>query len=190
MKLVFATHNKNKFAEVKALMPEYIELLSLTDIDFHDDIRETEDTIEGNAILKANYIKDRLGFNCFADDTGLEVDALNGKPGVYSARYAGEQRSSEDNMNLLLDNLKDQDNRAAQFKTIIALVIDKQKTLFSGICRGEIIKEKRGEKGFGYDPIFKPSGYELTFSEMDLDLKNKISHRALAMKKLISFLKK
>ena len=189
MKLVFATHNKNKFAEVKALMPEYIELLSLTDIDFHDDIRETEDTIEGNAILKANYIKDRLGFNCFADDTGLEVDALNGKTGIYSARYAGEQRSSEDNMNLLLDNLKDQDNRAAQFKTIIALVIDKQKTLFSGICRGEIIKEKRGEKGFGYDPIFIPNASKKTFAEMPQDEKAKHSHRGKAIRELIDYLK-
>ena len=189
MKLVFATHNQNKFKEVQALMPDYIELLSLTDIDCNEDIRETKDTIEGNAILKANYVMDNYNYNCFADDTGLEVDALDGKPGVYSARYAGEQRDSNDNMDFLLKNLEDKENRSAQFKTIIALVTDKEKILFSGICRGEIIKEKRGQKGFGYDPIFVPEASKKTFAEMSQDEKAEHSHRGKAIRELIDYLK-
>ena len=189
MKLVFATHNANKFEEVKALMPAYIELLSLDDIGCKEDIAETEDTIEGNAILKAEYVKTHYKYNCFADDTGLEVDALQGKPGVYSARYAGEHKSSEDNMNLLLENLKDKESRAAQFKTIIALVIDDQRTLFSGICKGEIITEKRGSKGFGYDPIFIPNNTTKTFAEMTQSEKATYSHRGRAIRELIDYLK-
>ena len=189
MKLVFATNNLHKLKEVQEMLSNTIEVLSLKDIGCFEDVEETETTLEGNARLKSAHITNNYGYNCFADDTGLEVDALDGKPGVYSARYAGEQRSSEDNMNLLLDNLKDQDNRAAQFKTIIALVIDKQKTLFSGICRGEIIKEKRGEKGFGYDPIFIPNASKKTFAEMPQDEKAKHSHRGKAIRELIDYLK-
>lgn len=189
MKLVFATNNPNKLSELQALVPDGIEILSLAAINCNEELPETNPTLQENALQKAKYVYQNYGFNCFADDTGLEVDALDGKPGVYSARYAGEQRSSEDNMDLLLDNLKGQDNRAAQFKTIIALVIDKQKTLFSGICRGEIIKEKRGEKGFGYDPIFIPNASKKTFAEMPQDEKAKHSHRGKAIRELIDYLK-
>ena len=169
-------------------MPSNIELLSLTDINCHDDILETEETIEGNAILKADFVKLNYGHNCFADDTGLEVDDLDGKPGVYSARYAGEQKNSDANMNLLIKNLTDKDNRSAQFKTIIALVINKEKTVFEGICRGKIISKKQGDKGFGYDPIFIPEGSSKTFAEMTQEEKSKFSHRGKAIRQLIDYL--
>ncbi len=188
MKLVFATNNLNKIKEVQALIPEHITLLSLKDIDCHEDIPETQDTIEGNAIQKAEYIKQHFGYDCFADDTGLEVDALNGEPGVYSARYAGEQRDSNDNMNKLLDNLKNKTNRQAQFKTVIALYLNDKLHTFTGICKGEITTEKHGEKGFGYDPIFKPEGHIETFAELDLSIKNSISHRGNAVSQLVKFL--
>lgn len=188
MQLVFATNNLNKLNEVKALIPSHIELLSLKDIGCLEDIPETQPTIEGNAIQKAEYIKKRYSYDCFADDTGLEVEAISNQPGVYSARYAGEQRNSNDNMNLLLKNLKNKVNRSAQFKTVIALHLKGELKIFTGICKGEITKEKTGNKGFGYDPIFKPQDYTQTFAEMDLELKNNIGHRGKAVKQLVNFL--
>ncbi|MBV1923401.1 MAG: non-canonical purine NTP diphosphatase [Flavobacteriaceae bacterium] len=188
MKLVFATHNQNKVREVKALMPTYIELLSLTDIKCFEDIPETSATIEGNAQLKTAYVKEKYGLNCFADDTGLEVESLNNEPGVFSARYAGPQKNSEDNMNKLLSGLNNKTNRDAQFKTAISLRIDTTEELFLGICKGEIITEKRGEEGFGYDPIFQPKGFSKTFAEMTLAQKSEIGHRGKAVRLLIDFL--
>lgn len=188
MKLVFATHNQNKFKEVKELMPAHFELLSLTDIGCHDKIPETANTIEGNALLKAEFVKKNYGLDCFADDTGLEVEALDGAPGVFSARYAGEGKNSEDNMNKLLSELEKFQNRKAQFKTVIALIFNGKQELFTGICEGEITKEKHGEQGFGYDPIFKPENYGTTFAQMPLSEKSKLSHRGKAIGKLTSYL--
>ncbi len=188
MKLVFASNNQNKIAEIKQMLPKSIELLSLDEIGCTEDIPETADTIEGNAILKANYVTEKYGYSCFADDTGLEVEALDGAPGVFSARYAGQQKNADDNMDKLLDNLKDKTNRKAQFKTIIALNINDEQHLFEGIIKGEIISEKRGTKGFGYDPIFVPEGFSTTFAEMEMNEKAKLSHRGIATRKLISFL--
>jgi len=188
MKLVFATNNKNKIKEIKKLLDNSIELLSLENINCYEEIPETSKTIAGNALQKAQYVFDNYGYNCFADDTGLEIESLNGEPGIYSARYAGEQRDANDNMDKVLSNLKDKTNRNAHFKTVIALIIDGKETLFEGIAEGEITEKKSGSEGFGYDPIFKPHGYEITFSEMNLDEKNKISHRALATKNLIQHL--
>jgi XTP/dITP diphosphohydrolase len=190
MKIVFATNNPNKIFEIQSMLPKNIEIISLESIGCFEEIVETAITIEGNAILKANYVTQKYGFDCFADDTGLEVEVLNGKPGVYSARYAGEHKNANDNMNKLLDNLKDQSNRAAQFKTVIALNVLGKQHLFTGIAKGEIITEKRGDLGFGYDPIFKPEHYNKTFAELDLELKNKISHRGKATQALIDFLNK
>lgn len=188
MQLVFATNNHNKLKEVQTLIPEYIKLLSLKDIGCFEDIPETQNTIEGNAIQKAEFIKEHYGYDCFADDTGLEVDSLNGAPGVYSARYAGEQRDANDNMNKLLTKLNDKNNRNAQFKTVIALHVNNKVQTFTGICKGGIITTKQGEKGFGYDPIFKPKGYDKTFAQMDLSLKNTIGHRGKATSLLVDFL--
>ena len=188
MKLVFASNNKNKIKEIQHLLPNTIELLSLEAIGCHEEIPETADTIEGNAILKANYVTQKYGYDCFADDTGLEVEALNGAPGVYSARYAGMQRNAGDNMNLLLENLKNQDNRTAQFKTVIALNINGKQQLFTGIAKGKITLEKSGNQGFGYDPVFQPEGYQETFADLDLEIKNQISHRGKATQLLISYL--
>tara|TARA_B110000459_G_scaffold44144_1_gene48731 strand:- start:5500 stop:6072 length:573 start_codon:yes stop_codon:yes gene_type:complete len=188
MKLVFATNNKNKIKEIKNLLGNSIELLSLADINCHEDIPETADTIAGNALQKAQYVFDKYGYNCFADDTGLEIESLNGEPGIYSARYAGAQRDANDNMDKVLTNLKDQTNRNAHFKTVIALIIDGKESLFEGIAKGEITATKSGAEGFGYDPIFKPLGYATTFSEMNLDEKNGISHRGKAVRKLSDFL--
>ncbi len=188
MQLVFATNNLNKLKEVQSLIPQHIKLLSLKDIGCFEDVPETQNTIAGNAIQKAEYIKAHYGYDCFADDTGLEVLALNNEPGVYSARYAGEQRDSEDNMNLLLANLKDKASRQAQFKTVVALHLNGNLETFTGICKGEITTEKHGEKGFGYDPIFKAEGYTKTFAEISLDEKNKIGHRGKAVKQLVDFL--
>jgi XTP/dITP diphosphohydrolase len=190
MKLVFATNNLNKLKEVRELIPETIELLSLEDIGCKEDIPETAPTIEENAIQKANYLKKHYGFDCFADDTGLEVNALDGAPGVYSARYAGEHKNADNNMDKLLANLQNINNRSAQFKTVIALKLGSDIHTFTGICKGTITKEKTGDNGFGYDPIFKPEGYDETFAEMDLDLKNKIGHRGKAIQQLIDFLQK
>jgi XTP/dITP diphosphohydrolase len=190
MQLVFASNNKNKIEEIQHLLPSSIKILSLEDIGCHEDIPETADTIEGNAILKANYVTQKYGFNCFADDTGLEVDALNGEPGVYSARYAGEQRNPDDNMNKLLNALSGKTNRKAQFKTVITLNLDGEQHLFTGIARGEITLEKAGNQGFGYDPIFRAEGFTETFAQLSLEIKNKISHRGKATRELINFLKK
>jgi XTP/dITP diphosphohydrolase len=188
MQLVFATNNLNKIKEVQALMPNDIKLLSLNDINCFEDIPETQNTIEGNAIQKSEFVKTKYGYDCFADDTGLEVEALNGEPGVLSARYAGEQRNAHDNMTKLLSKLDNNPNRDAQFKTVIALHLNGKLETFTGICKGEITIKKNGENGFGYDPIFKPKGYSETFAEMDLELKNSIGHRGKAVSKLIEFL--
>ena len=188
MQLVFATNNLNKLKEVQSLIPEHIKLLSLKDIGCFEDVPETQLTIEGNAIQKAEYIKEHYGFDCFADDTGLEVEALDGEPGVFSARYAGEQRNAHDNMNLLLKNLKEKPDRSAQFKTVIALHLNDHLETFTGICKGEITEEKHGDKGFGYDPIFKAEGYDTTFAEISLEEKNKIGHRGKAVRLLVDYL--
>ncbi len=188
MQLVFATNNLNKLKEVQALIPKHIELLSLRDIGCFEDVPETQTTIEGNAKQKAEYIKTHYDYDCFADDTGLEVTALNGEPGVYSARYAGKQRDADDNMNKLLENLKDETDRSAQFKTVIAIHLNGELKIFTGICKGEITHEKQGEKGFGYDPIFKAKGYTKTFAEISLDEKNTIGHRGKAVKLLVNYL--
>jgi XTP/dITP diphosphohydrolase len=166
-----------------------IEILSLKDIKCFDEIEETETTLEGNAKLKADYITKNFGYNCFADDTGLEVESLNGKPGVYSARFAGEPRNSENNMKKLLSELENKTNRNAQFRTSICLNIDTKQFIFEGICKGEILTKKQGEKGFGYDPIFKPNKYDTSFAEMSSKEKNKISHRGIAIQELVKFLK-
>jgi XTP/dITP diphosphohydrolase len=188
MQIVFATNNLHKLKEVQALIPDNIRLLSLSDIGCIEDIPETQNTIEGNAIQKAAYIKKKYGYDCFADDTGLEVEALHGEPGVFSARYAGEQRSALDNMNKLLNELGNSKNRIAQFKTVIALQFNNNQHTFTGICKGKITITKHGENGFGYDPIFKPDGFEKTFAEMDLILKNSIGHRGKAISQLVNFL--
>jgi XTP/dITP diphosphohydrolase len=170
------------------MLPSSIELLSLKDINCFDEIEETETTLEGNAHLKADYITQKFGFNCFADDTGLEVESLGGKPGVYSARFAGEPSNSENNMQKLLVDLETKTNRKAQFRTAVSLNINEKKFLFEGICTGEILTKKQGEKGFGYDPIFKPEGFNQSFAKMTLEEKNKISHRGIAVQKLVEFL--
>ena len=188
MKLVFASNNLNKIKEIQSILNGSIELLSLEEIGCDEEIPETAETIEGNAILKANYVKEKYGYDCFADDTGLEVTALNGEPGVYSARYAGEQKSAEDNMTKLLKSLKNKEDRSAQFKTVIALNLNGQQHLFTGIAKGKIILEKKGNHGFGYDPIFQPENYAETFAELSSEIKNKISHRAKATQQLIDFL--
>lgn len=188
IQLVFATNNLNKLKEVQALIPEHIKLLSLKDIGCFEDVPETQNTIEGNAIQKAEYIKKKYSYDCFADDTGLEVNALNGAPGVYSARYAGEQRSATDNTNKLLTELNSKSNRNAQFKTVIALHLNNELITFKGICKGEITTSKHGEKGFGYDPVFKPNGTNQTFAQMELKQKNSIGHRGKAVSKLVDFL--
>lgn len=189
MKLVFASNNKNKIIEIKHQLPADIELLSLEDIGCHEDIPETADTIEGNAQMKADYVTQNYGYNCFADDTGLEVNALNGAPGVYSARYAGEQKNADDNMHRLLLELGHNPDRSARFKTVIALNLNGQQHLFTGTVEGSITYEKAGEQGFGYDPIFKPEGLEVTFAQMSLDEKSQMSHRSRAVAQLIDFLK-
>ena len=190
MKLVFASNNKNKIQEIQALVPNIIQIVSLEEIGCIEDIPETADTIEGNAILKANYVTEKYGFDCFADDTGLEVDALNGAPGVYSARYAGEQKDANDNMDKLLSELKDKSNRKANFKTVIALNLNGKQNLFTGIINGKIIEEKIGTNGFGYDPIFVADGFDKTFAELSMEEKSTISHRGIAVKELILFLQK
>ena len=189
MQLVFASNNKNKIQEIQSMLPESIQIVSLEEINCLEEIPETADTIEGNAILKANYVTQKYGYDCFADDTGLEAEALHGGPGVHSARYAGEQRNADDNMNKLLVNLENKTNRKAQFKTVICLNLNGKQHLFSGIAVGEITSEKTGNQGFGYDPIFKPENYTETFAQLSLEIKNEISHRGKATKQLIDFLK-
>jgi XTP/dITP diphosphohydrolase len=189
MRLVFATNNKHKLEEIKQMLQNTdIEILGLQDIGCNDEIPETSDTLDGNAMQKAQYVFDRFQLNCFADDTGLEVEALNGEPGVYSARYAGETCSFEDNINKLLLELNSMTNRKACFKTVIALILDGEKYLFSGEVYGEILRERKGTNGFGYDPVFMPQGYQLSFAEMDATTKNGLSHRFHATRKLIQFL--
>ena len=188
MKLVFATNNLHKLKEVQEMLSNSIEVLSLKDIGCFEDIEETEITLESNAKLKADYITKKYGFDCFADDTGLEVEALDGKPGVYSARYAGEHGNAEKNMEKLLVELQNKLSRKAKFRTIIALNITNKQYLFEGICDGEILNEKTGVKGFGYDPIFKPSNASCSFAEMNSEEKNIISHRGIAIQKLVQFL--
>jgi XTP/dITP diphosphohydrolase len=196
MKIVFATNNEHKLSEVRGILGDKVEVLSLSDIGCHDDIPETGETLEENALQKAQYIYDHYHVNCFADDTGLEVEALCGAPGVHTARYASEEgHDSEANTRKLLRELKDKDNRHARFRTAIALVEEVGKeekvqriNLFEGIVEGEITTEKRGEKGFGYDPVFKPNGYDGTFAELGVDVKNQISHRALAVQKLVKYI--
>jgi XTP/dITP diphosphohydrolase len=190
MQLVFASNNKHKIQEIQALVPTDFQILSLEDIGCFEEIPETANTIEGNAILKANYVTDNYGYPCFADDTGLEVDALLGAPGVYSARYAGEQKNAEDNMNKLLHELGYITNRKAQFKTVICLNINGTQQLFTGIINGKIIHEKTGLNGFGYDPIFVADGSDKTFAELSLQEKASISHRGIAVTQLLAFLTK
>jgi XTP/dITP diphosphohydrolase len=187
LKLVFATNNKHKLKEVQTMLTNF-EIVSLAEINCFEDIPETSDTLEGNAILKANFITEKYGLDCFADDTGLEVEALNNEPGVYSARYAGEDNNSEANMNKLLNNLKNNPNRKAQFKTAIALNIQGKQFIFEGVCKGTILTEKRGESGFGYDPIFMPDGFNRSFAEMNMTEKSSISHRGKAIEKLVTYL--
>ena len=190
MKLVFATNNKHKLQEVRDILGGSIEVLSLNDIDCHDDIPETGTTLEENALIKARWISEKYGYNCFADDTGLEVEALNGAPGVYSARYAGEECDSEANMHKLLENLIEKNNRNAQFRTVIALIIGGEEMLFDGIVKGSIATGKRGDSGFGYDPVFIPEGYSESFAQMSSEMKNSMSHRFRATQLLADYLKK
>lgn len=188
-KLVFATNNRHKLEEVGDVLKDQLEILSLKEINCFDDIPETADTLEGNALLKAKHIYDNYGFDCFADDTGLEVEALDGRPGVYSARYAGEDQNAARNMEKLLRELEGQPNRRARFRTVVALIEEGKVSYFEGKIEGKIIEQQRGSTGFGYDPVFVPDGYSQTFAELGSEQKNKISHRALAVKELINFLK-
>jgi XTP/dITP diphosphohydrolase len=188
MKILFATSNQNKAAEISKMLPEQFEILTLKDIDHTEDIPETSPTIKGNAMQKANFILENYKIDCFADDTGLEITALDGEPGVVSARYAGEQRSDEDNMALVLNKLEGQSDRSAQFRTVIALNIRGIQFVFEGIVKGQVLKEGRGENGFGYDPIFEPENCGKSFAEMTMEEKNSYSHRARAFAKMIEYL--
>ena len=187
-KLIFATNNQHKLEEVSHLIKYNYQILSLKDINCFEEIPETSDTIKGNASQKSYYIYDKFGIDCFADDTGLEIEALDGRPGVYSARYAGEEHNFEKNMNKVLAEMNGITNRKARFKTVISLILNGEERFFEGIINGLILTEKRGQEGFGYDPIFQPNGYDLTFAEMPLEEKNKISHRAIAVRNLINYL--
>jgi XTP/dITP diphosphohydrolase len=186
--LIFATANPHKIKEIRAILDGQFNILGLDSIGCTEDIPETRPTIEGNALQKAEYVVDHYGVDCFAEDTGLEIDALDGEPGVYSARYAGPEKNSEANIQLALRKLEEKKDRSAQFKTVIALIQEGKTTTFEGIVRGRIIEEKRGSSGFGYDPVFVPDGYEQTFAEMDPAIKNQISHRARAVEKLKAYL--
>ncbi|UII33400.1 non-canonical purine NTP diphosphatase [Fulvivirga ulvae] len=188
MEICFATNNTNKINEIKRLLPSHIRLVSLADIGCDEELREDQKTLEGNSHQKADYVYKNYKVSCFADDTGLEVFALDGEPGVRSARYAGEIRSNEDNINLLLKNLEGSENRKAQFRTVVTLILNGKVRQFEGIVRGEIIKERIGTDGFGYDPVFIPKGYDKTFAQMNIEEKNLISHRGIAIRKLIEYL--
>lgn len=188
--IVFATNNQHKLDEIRKITGGRLRILSLANIDCHEEIEETGSTLEENALIKAGFVREKYGYDCFADDTGLEVGALDGAPGVYSSRYAGNGCNPADNMDKLLSALKGAENRSAQFRTVIALVINGKEHLFDGVIKGKIIEEKRGTTGFGYDPIFMPDGYDKTFAELGNEVKNSISHRALAMEKLVGFLLK
>jgi XTP/dITP diphosphohydrolase len=187
--ICFATKNLHKLEEIRALLGPFFQLKSLHDIGCNEELPETQNTIEGNSLQKANYVFERYGISCFADDTGLEVESLGGAPGVYSARYAGDHKNSEDNIDLLLKNLLSFQNRKARFKAVITLVEPDGINTFEGIVNGIILPKRRGTKGFGYDSVFQPEGYQRSFGEMDLIEKNLISHRAIAVKKLINFMK-
>lgn len=189
MKLVFATNNKHKLEEISQLLGGKHEIVSLSKIDCHDDIPEDHDTLEENALQKARYIKEHFGYDCFADDTGLEIEALDKRPGVYSARYAGPAKDSRENMKKVLREMEGMTNRNACFRTVIALILDGQEHLFEGRVDGKILTEQHGEAGFGYDPIFQPEGFLVSFAEMPMDEKNKISHRGRATQKLVEFLR-
>ena len=189
MKLIFASRNENKFLEIEKIIPKNIQLGNLNELNFYDEIPENEETIEGNATFKAKFIHSKFGVNVFADDTGLEVEVLNGKPGVHSARFAGIECNSNKNINKLLELLKNKKNRKARFKTIIVLIFKQQIYQFEGIVNGEILYKRKGKNGFGYDSIFKPMGLNKSFAELSIEIKNKISHRAIAMSKLIDFIK-
>lgn len=188
MKIVFATNNEHKLSEIKKISKGQLEILSLDDINCHEDIPETGETLKENALIKAKFIRSKFKLDCFADDTGLEVEALNNAPGIYSARYAGEKCDSEDNMRKLLNEMKGVKNRSARFRTVIALLLNNKEYFFEGEICGKIIDAKRGTNGFGYDPIFVPLGYEKTFGELSDDIKNSLSHRAIATQKLVAFL--
>lgn len=189
IEIVFATNNPNKLLEVQSQMPDGIKLISLENIGCIEEIPETQKTIRANAIQKADYIKSKYNLDCFADDTGLEVEVLNGAPGVHSARYAGPEKKADDNIRKLTDALKNEENRKAQFRTVVALHFKGELRIFEGVCKGVITKVARGSDGFGYDPIFKPTGYQKTFGELSLEEKNSISHRGLAISKVITFFK-
>ena len=189
MKLVFATNNRHKLQEVQELLADRVELLTLSEIGCVEDIEETASTLEGNAQIKSDHVKVAYGFDCFADDTGLEVEALGGAPGVYSARYAGEDATFQDNVDKLLRALEGNTNRKARFRTVISLNLNEEQLFFEGICDGDIQESASGNEGFGYDPILKPSGFDKTFAEMSLEEKGKISHRGLAVQKLVNYLK-
>lgn len=190
MKLYFATNNIYKLKEVQEVVGDSFQIESMRSLGINEDIPEDQQTLEGNALQKARFLYDRTGESCFADDTGLEVDALNGAPGVYSARYAGDAKNSFDNMALLLKNMSGKQNRKARFRTVIALILDGKEYLFEGVVKGTIAEEPRGTAGFGYDPLFVPDGYSTTFAEMDSEAKNAISHRGRAVEKLAAFLLK
>lgn len=188
MKLIFASHNEHKTTEIRQLLPPEIQLLSLNDLNYHDEIEESAATLEGNALLKATHVFTLFKLPCFADDSGLEVEALDNRPGVYSARYAGEPKNDDRNIVKLLDDLKESTNRSARFRTVITLILPTTSLSFEGIIEGEITHEKKGSNGFGYDPVFQPIESSITFAQMSMEQKNTISHRALALEKMISFL--
>lgn len=188
MKIVFATNNPNKIKEIQLVLPDTIEILSLREIGCNEELPENQDTLEGNALEKAKYVKEKYGYDCFSEDTGLEIECLNNEPGVYSARYAGPERSDEKNMNLVLSKMKESTNRKARFRTIITLILNGEIKNFEGIANGNILRKKMGMKGFGYDPIFKPEGYEQSFAQLGLSIKKEISHRSKAVEKLLRFL--
>ncbi|HTO36808.1 MAG TPA: non-canonical purine NTP diphosphatase [Brumimicrobium sp.] len=189
LELVFASQNQNKVKEIQGLLPDHVSVKSLKDIACFDEIPEEEPTLEGNALQKAKYIYDKFGVNCFADDTGLEIEALDGAPGVYSARFSGPEKNDDNNIDLVLEKLASQVNRNARFRTVIALILDGKEYLFEGIVRGEIRKERKGTEGFGYDPIFEPEQFGKTFAEMSLDQKNERSHRSRAINRVSDFLR-
>ena len=189
MKLCFATNNPNKLAEIQDILGDQFELVGLQDIGCEEELAEDQTTLEGNSLQKAQYVYNQYGVNCFADDTGLEITSLEGEPGVYSARYAGDQRNNGDNMALVMERMEGKPDRAAQFRTVITLIVDGEQKQFEGVAKGEIITEQLGKEGFGYDPIFKPEGYQKTFAEMSRIEKNKISHRGRAIRHLIDYLK-
>lgn len=188
MKIVFATNNTHKLEEIRRMLRGSHQIVSLAEIGCHEDIPEEQDTLEGNALQKARYIKQHYGYDCFADDTGLEIDALGGRPGVYSARYAGEAKDSEANMRKVLAEMQGHSDRRARFRTVIALILGNEEHLFEGKVEGEILTARQGYAGFGYDPVFRPDGYDRSFAEMDPDTKNSISHRGEATRKLAAFL--